>query len=650
MTERELVTLALGNYATLVAAQWANGTTSYDVAHNTLYTERHLRAVCGGAVDNNRSELQSGTDGLIRVPRLVLLDAPHATRLRCKPSLNAAAAVQNEESEGEHEQNETRIYDDDDDDDDDESESEKDAGGDDAESRYYTRGEVGTGVFLQGDSLAMNSETHETGAFDAQRSTSETAVSSFQKSQPSLKAIKRRLFREKDDLIPWWQYICSGVASDAVHVLHPLHRIGGIPTAGGNDIPLLHNFGFGMSHLRSSVSSNVADVVESLRRQLEDADLLQGLQCFVDGDSAFGGAACNIMEEFWEDAGSKVPATFFCCFQTLPEEVAAAHSDVDFADRRKDEQCLNRLLATAKLSSHDSAVYVPMELAQWRTSFASSSSLNGSTHLAPKAAAWLQDDTATAQVVASFADTTLYGTRDEGKLNTGGCGGPAFYMQDWQAAVRPTRCLRVASALTSMPMPVHDVRLPRGDLWDFLQRNPLLQTSCGEGGGYFAPLTHAVSSGPEKESGRVLGHAVTLRGAGQLHDLTYPRQEALLRYALPLRSGNYLPLITDNSYPISSTFPRDFVLPNELVSSGALQGIDMGSHIVSTYDSAPMLQSIVAQAQKVVRRSRHLHEASYEMDGDEWKEVLEDVMVIRDDYYHPADEDYADNGDDISMN
>ncbi|RNF05167.1 uncharacterized protein Tco025E_07836 [Trypanosoma conorhini] len=614
--ERELLTVALGNYASLVAAQWANGTTQYDASRRTLYTERRVEAVRGGAATQQR------TGAPVRVPRLILLDAPHATRMkfprrRARPETTADA---------EHEAGRGDSF---------------------GETNHAAEGDA---FFSPASSASRDADDNNEGNNNNTNSNSNTAgmqewggaeelqasdgphprppstqgAPGTQGACNSMKQIKRGLFNEHDEVVPWWHYIRTGVSEDCVHVLHPLHSLGG----NAGDVPLLHSFGFGMSQLSSSRSCDVAAVVGSMWQQLEEADSLQGVQCFLDGDSAFGGAACNVMEEFWEDAGRKIPAVFFACFQPLPEEVVTLDSAVDFADRRKDEMCLNRLLATSHLTRQDRAVYLPLELEQWRGAFAEHTAAGVS------APSWLRNDTATAQLVAMAADSALYGVRDDGSVSATATSGPAFYLHDWQEAVRPTRTLRVASALAAVPLRVYDAHTPRNDLWDLLQRYPLLSTSQVSRGGCYAPLTHPVTLDAQTEAGRVLGHALTLRGAGKLHDLTYPRQEALLRYALPLRTSNYLPLVTANSYPISPTFPQDFLLPQELLASGALDGIDVGFHAVSTFGSAPMIQEILTAAEKVLHRRRHLYEETYGMESEEWKEVVEDVLQIRDDYDH----------------
>ncbi|ORC89011.1 uncharacterized protein TM35_000142220 [Trypanosoma theileri] len=633
MSERELITLAFGNYASLVAAQWANGTSQFDTTHSTLYTQRRAQRVRGG------SSSQQRTDAEVSVPRLVLLDAPHATRLKdtCRLNKNRNNRYDNEEEE------ETQ-------------------GIRGKEKRPLTleddmaQVELSSTSSLSSTPRGENEEVEE----QSQQEDEEDKLHSYTTYRDpngeliSKKEMKRMLFNERDTLILWWQYIRSGLDERSVHVLHPLH--GMHATAG--DVPLLHNFGFGLSQLRSTTNHDIAGVGDSLRQQLEDANLLQGVQCFVDGDSAFGGAACNVMNELWEDVGSKMPAVFFTCFQPLPEEILTCPDMqnnnnnnnnnnlmdiVDVGKRRREEMCLNRLLATSHMTRHDSAVYIPLELSQWDSFFAKPvPGTETETTMQMEIPSWLQNDTATAQMIATLADTSLYGIRDNGTSQTK-VNGPAYYLQDWQTAVRPTRSMRVAAALTAMPLRVYDSSNPKNDLWNFMQRNPLLGSWENNKShlGTFTPLTHSICLDPHSEAGRVLGHALTLRGAGPLKDLTYPRQEALLRYGLPLRTSNYLPLVTDNNYPISSTFPEDFVIPRDIMRSGALKGVDVASHVISTYGSAPMLQGLVTAAQKVLRYRRHIYEETYNIDTDEWKEVVEDVLQIVDDYNH-ADHDEND--------
>ncbi|CCW59841.1 unnamed protein product [Phytomonas sp. EM1] len=169
---------------------------------------------------------------------------------------------------------------------------------------------------------------------------------------------------------------------------------------------------------------------------------------------------------------------------------------------------------------------------------------------------------------------------------------------------------------------------------------------------------------PLSAAGRVLGHTLTLRGAGVLPSRVYPTAEAMLRYGLPLRTSTYLPLLTRTNYPISSTFPleilfdseREFIETKRVLTqptgsssaSGAtteavnrardlqkhITSTDVGSHVVTTFNSAPMLDRIVKEAQKTLRYRMHTYCESYSMEADDWKEHIEDVLRIYDDYRH----------------
>lgn len=79
MTERELITVAFGNFATLVATQWVNGTTRYDVEHTTLYTDAHIDDTVTG-----RACGSTGSAQRTRVPRLLLLDDSYDGGAYCR--------------------------------------------------------------------------------------------------------------------------------------------------------------------------------------------------------------------------------------------------------------------------------------------------------------------------------------------------------------------------------------------------------------------------------------------------------------------------------------------------------------------------------------------------------------------------------------
>ncbi|CCW67185.1 unnamed protein product [Phytomonas sp. Hart1] len=441
----------------------------------------------------------------------------------------------------------------------------------------------------------------------------------------------------------------------------------------------MHSFGYGLAHVRSEAAPEAQALAENLRRQLEDSDYVQGLQCFVDGDSLFGGAAHNILQEFWEDAGSKVPVALFSIFSPLPAELQSCRgsypsqpSSVPFANQRCEEVCLNRLLSTSLLSEPGSALYVPIEMGDWPSFFSNIDKMAPEGDSLNPSCSWLTTDAATAQYLAAIIDTALYGTRDGGSLaaadaqnsaihdETGT--GPAYYLGDWCQTLRPSPSWRVSALLGSLPLPVDPRFHPQhsGELWSFLQATPLLGFSEGAqvpNPRGFIPLSHTMPYAPLSSAGKVVGHALTLRGAGVLPSRVYPPAEAMLRYAMPLRTSAYLPLLTRQNYPISSTFPLELLSglkSNPTASAKAskasnsfsrsLDSTDVGSHVVTTFNSSPMLDRIVREAQKALRYKSQTYCTSYWMEEGDWKERIEDVLEIRDDYHHGNDD-----GDDLDF-
>eukprot|EP00796_Vickermania_ingenoplastis_P005717 gene5717-4079_t len=725
-SEKELITLGLGNYATLIAAQWANSTSDFDVHHHTLYTERQASSVVGG----------TATSGRVRVPRLLLLDAPHAVRVEGLQEMaqREAEAPQSDENADNGEGSETLLggggvpeivpgdgglyqdpnmsllatrlvqrkpwewraaagYDDEEAGEDDDSDEEEEAAAAhhrrrrrqrrvDFTDRWYTR------------------HTNPSEGVEEQAEEEEEAEKAADPAR-QLERTKRRLFQQQDHVVPWWHYISTGLCVDAVTTLRPPQQADAT-----SNVPAAHSYGFGLAHLRpdSGACPEMEVFQDSLRRQTEDADALQGLQLFLDADSMFGGAAHNVLQAFWDDAGSKTPAVVIAAFQPLPACLTdpAEQRTTPFAAVRREERVLNRLLATSHLSQHSAAVYIPLELENWGEFF----SLAGRRDR-PQ---WLRDDRATAQYIAAVTDTALYGARDGGNprapgavgaeeevgdikgLNAGSAGpppavgqsnGPAYTLLEWSRTVRPSASLRVASMFGALPLQLQEPGeggQPR-DLWRLMEATPLLGTEAAEAttavqsrgqedptpaapdtrrseAGRFVPLTHRMTCSPLEEKGRIMGHAASLRGAGLLPSAIYPAREAMLRYALPLRSSTYLPLLTRTNLPISSTFPLSLLFPEPLpagisdatVRSG-LNGVDIGAHVVNTYASAGMLHSTLEAARRILSprfhsTTRHKHQSLYQLADDDWNEVLEDVAEMHDDYHHESFDNDDDDDDD----
>ncbi|KAG5506772.1 hypothetical protein GH5_05986 [Leishmania sp. Ghana 2012 LV757] len=706
LAERELITVAFGNYSSLVAAQWANGTSHYDAHHNTLYSECRSVDVFGQGSDGS---------GRARVPRLLLLDAPYASifddidawATKCKddaesessegPAYNPYAASPAPACCGRDSSSSScgRLRD---------SAAEK-------ESRWLARvaNALRRRVFEQHDLGRDNSSNSDdedtTDAGEAQNDEGEdTYVRLFEEDEQVDAAnsaggssgaaatrsrallqprLKRRLFDEHSAAIPWWQYITTGLGPNSVTSVKPLQHM----DAAG-DLPALHSFGYGLAYLRDSgKSSEVVDFNDALRHQLEAADQLQGVQCFTDGDGLFGGAAANLLEQLWEEAGPKTPVVNACTFARIPAFVAdtAYGGEIAFRERRMDEVALNRLLATLHLSRHPSAVYIPVPLSEWDIFFKGAAAAASPTE-APQ---WLRDERATAQVVAAVVDTALYGLRDGSRASGASSGGPLCYMDEWCRVVRPAPSLRVAAAMGALPQPVS----ASSELWEFLQANPLLpdapqldkhvaranrraEDDANAGPtqlqAKFFSLTHSMSTYPPAHaSGQVLGHAVSMRGAGRLPATVYPAREAMLRYGLPLHTSAYLPLLTEVSYPVSGTFPMELLFADLSAAAQALggvagrggstgitslhsvlQSVDVGAHVLSTYATAPMLRDINTKAHAALRYKMDRYCDAYLMEKDDWREALDEGLALFDDYCHAplsdAEGNHCGDGDDYS--
>lgn len=762
-SEKEIITLGFGNYSTLVAAQWANSTSHYDVQHRTLYASRHLSAVYGGSV--------AGGGKRVRVPRLVLLDAPHAVRLEElsevveKEMENGAGGMKDEETAGRNlfgrqeeqelvpgdgayasdakrkevasrvaqrapwEWREKTGFDA-------EEESESESEMDDAEQQDDSdaeedRSRQRSAAHRRRRGNRQAPSRHRDAAYqiytryidhhsdeeEEEEDEEESVEKKEGKDQPeafTAEGCKRRLFDSRDYNVPWWHYIATGLPRDAVTTLRPPQQADVV-----NNIAATHSFGYGLAHLKPS-SPEMEQVLDSLRRQVEDADAMQGLQFFVDADSMFGGAAHHALEAFWEDVGPKMPAVVVANYQALPSFLTnpEAQQHVPFAAQRRQERHLNRLLCTSALSQPTGAVFIPLEMEHWGDFFTcggATSSSSSSRASSPASLPWLEDDRATAQLVAALTDTALYGARDAGAggdaddtlssrrtANSsegqtaasagGGASGPAYSLREWARTVRPTNSLRVQAMMGCLPLRLREAGERKGkDLWQFLEQTPLLGPSSSkrtaqllsgsgqeqhrseettahqEGGrlaGDFCPLTHAMPFSPLEEKGRVLGHAVSLRGAGVLSSAIYPEREAMLRYAIPLRTGTYLPLLTRPNYPISNTFPLSLLLhpatgPTPSSNSGVspldeekmrrnLDGVDVGAHVVSTYTSSGMLQQIIGDAKRILSPQyhcslQHKHHSLYEMTSDDWNEVMEDVLQVFDDYHHDVPQEVSDD-------
>lgn len=800
--------MGFGNYSTLVAAQWANSTSHYDVQHSTLYTSRRAHQVLGGNGVGQGGEEDGWQDAKrLRVPRLVLFDAPCGTLLESFEEMVQKEEERREKSKkkgasdtDEEEERSSGVWGSSSAPPLDEMEwlspSRRDGGAasSSSSSRLRQRRHVLKNMLQRAPwewrseaAHALQSDEEEDDEFDEEDPSSERntpgtmgrgaptfhadpqyGALSQDTRTPHCRAIapptgerleeaeeedeeeeenrekkkERRRKREAkegrhgavakakklifssslDATVPWWHYISTGLSSDAVvHLRPPQHA------DAASAVAACHSFGYGLAHVKDSgaaATTEMEHLTDSLRRQLEDAHAVQGVQCFVDADGLFGGAAYNTLESFWEDAGSKVPAAVAAIFSPLPSAFHATPfiaggtvgvQDVGdsggaggmgpgFTAQRREEQVLNRLLATTMLSRQSSAVYIPIELTDFATFFSSPFSCPPS---------WLEDDRATAQLVAACMDTALFGTRDGGtplgSTTSSEAGGsrPAFLLSEWARTIRPVHSLRVAAMMGALPLVLRQT-LPSTalkELSQWMEDTPLLgptsayltkqlrsapyeniqhtrdairkgEVDIGSRGllGQFVPLSHAMEYSPLEPQGQVLGHAVSLRGAGVLPSVTYPASEAMFRYAAPLRTSTFLPLMTKTNLPVSHTFPMTLLYgggapgrkapaddqtlqkdeekafqsegsgQRSAVQRELLDGVDCGAHVLSTYASAEMLKNISTEAEHILLPRHHspylsMHRTLYEMEEDDWCEVIEEARQIFDDYHHAPPQD-----------
>ncbi|CUG68076.1 Hypothetical protein, putative [Bodo saltans] len=630
--EREIVTVALGNYSALVAAQWANGLSLFDMERDTLsLTSRHSVVATSGFGQN-----ASATS---RVARLVILDNHHSSRIVKdipigKEETDAAvrAAMGSNQEGG--------------DDDDREEEEDTDVAFDDfsyitTTVDFTTNGLGAPFVASQytdpnrgnDDDATDNHHDNDEGRGDE---TEEDIASRLaQRDKTNAKAI----FRHKDAFVPWHHFIRAGLHERSYIALADAHR-----ESGG--LSLLHSAGYGKSHMRSSNVPEVDATFDAVRYMLEGSDHPQGCQFFVDGDSCFSGLGANLLHELRESWGSKMGLFTMAAYEPFPQLNLI---DDDFARIRLDEVDLNFALSIVHLSEA-SSVFVPCRVSEWEAFQA-----EAARHKAP-ALPYIPstlENTSTAQILATAWDTATFGLR--GGAGTGG-DAPQLSMGELERFIRPSEGYRIASLYSATPYRVpHTVsdngkRLP-SSFWGALQANSLFPVSGSPNtddtltaSSSFFPLSHSNKFGPDRDAGRILGHSLTVRGIKGLMDDVYPRQEAILRHVYPLRTATVSTTFTDNGYPVSDTFPSNVLFPPRAPGAAAipLDGITdvpVAAHLCCTYNAGGMIAEAAKKFDVIRKYRRHTHKHSYEMEDDEWAETSESLHQLSDDYCHQDEEE-----------
>jgi hypothetical protein len=614
MSGGEILTLGLGNYGTLAAAHWANSTTRFDQEQSVVYAE--------------------GNKGTKTV-RLLLLDQAQPSRVRKVIPLQSTAQEQQQLPSDLHGE-------------DADEENDECTNPDAFTWTWETATRHPGAASLEGNrNVHVDAERidHDDDDEDGEGPEKRTELGEDDFND-ELKGAPPQTF------VPWWRYIAV-----------PTTRRELLTTAYFDDPSgglLAHSFGFGYHQSfndslfgegqgRSNGRvSGLGQFGDRVRRSLEDSHQAQGVQLYVDGDSAFGGIACALLrhlKEDHEDIRATLAHTVFpkCDFGR----------DADFAKRRREEVVLNRALCLTHLAD-SAALFTPYEPSSWQL---------------PQLHAFdTDDDVATAAIVAATTDTALYSARQKGTA-------PELYRSLGQTCglLRSSEGLRITAAACAVPLfipPVQRAAMRRDgppanqsgepSLWSVLTGSPLLATER------WTSLTHAFA-GPDaaqSESGAVIAHAFALRGVASLPDVEYPRNEAILRYAFPLRTSRFGADLYHESYPVSSSFPVDRLfgaprvvnVPSLARASGGAKGMNettgpeltefkMGSHLVNTYQSAGYIREVLQAAEPVMRYAKHVHGDAYGFEDDEWREVIETLHALHDNYDHTGADAMGDDDD-----
>jgi hypothetical protein len=409
-------------------------------------------------------------------------------------------------------------------------------------------------------------------------------------------------------------------------------------------------------------------------------------------------------------AEAGIPAT--------PADIAAI-AESDTFKLLEEETQLNRGLATTLLS-RSSDVFVPFEPRGWHMpllrGFSAANpagSIAGtSRYFQPRYACW-EDDAAITSLVACWADSAMF------QMRQGAAGNPTGEtLESWAGQLRAQPSMRVAIAALAFPFPLAPfagapeffdprVQRRRGDggdeeeeaqlsLWSTLEAAPLfrsplyrnLSTTLAPSLGSEHARSHRIRRpvpaaadvggfgdvDPLSNGARVVAHAYNLRGPGALPDLRYGREEALLRYAYPLRTSNYVGHAFSEQYTLSSTCPVERIFGAEgewarvpvratkrrharripgavgAAAEGAERTVPCASHCAVSFLAGGYLREVAKGCERrggrisYARAARHMRRSALEV--DEWQVLDEEAAALRDTYEHEAPSDEDDDGDD----
>ena len=578
----EIVTVGLGNYGTLVASHWCNSTTKYDREHSVLYSQEGRRGP---------------------VPRLALFDAHHPTAIvEEKLTMDGAQYPSNQVADPAMLQ---RLgfpnWGAEEDEDKSDDAGSDDDGSEDEDQRRRAEADGGDGRQQQ------HVDPAQAGGQQAAKQESDEQIPIFN--------------TKSQGVVPWWKYIAVPLHPRTLTMAGSDHvdPLGGGPSS---------SFGFGATEWRPNSTSAQAQpfvtLYDNVRHLLEECDSCQGVQIYVDANSAYGGFAHNFAVQLRDDIGRK-PIVCHAAFEppaALGEEEKGDGVNNMLKNRSKqlrDEQpVLNRLFST-HLLSNSVDVYTPFEC----DALAVGNNL-GVENL---------DAVGRAALIAAATDTAMYCTRQDVSSEYRSLG-------MWSSTLRPNPSARIVGAFArgfgvKAPFDLRAVDKKFPSLWKTISESASLLNPE-----HFTPLSYSIRPDSyERDDGRVLGHAVTLRGFGHLVDDVYPREESLIRYIAPLRTERFLTNVTEELYPVSVSYPGN------LLPDAKQRGFPLVTHFVNGNSVAEgMLKPLYKAAEPIVRYGRSLHKDRYPFEDDEWREALDDVATLRDGYDYADPE--SDGGDD----
>lgn len=442
MSDREIVTIAIGGFGVLAATQWANGLSQFEVENsNCVFHE------LPGAVNNKHS-------GSSKAVRAVFLDQAYRSSIkedigrveRVDEELHSTLDVNSkldilnifgskkrcvQHKKKNVRNNQSKGGDDDDDEDDDDDLHggwpRKSANALWARGNYYEDDEEEEEDNDDDDddddeSKKLNEKNEESDEDDEYDHDGKT-YSESEKVARSIQKETRQPPTRNQTHHPWWQYLTAPHRKDLDRVVSFIDLPNATDTGGWSQ---LRSFGFGYNDntVRNYLeNSDKLAFLDNIRRELECCDRLQGIQLFVDSDSVFGGIGTYVASHILGDEFGFKRTMAISCFPDAGDkeldrlaagrrkQQEAASSLGDFGASRnelpeaidlllEDNRNLNRGFATSLLSEA-TACYVPHEIHSWdqiMRAFDDPRTLPGLR---------TDDDIAAASIVATWQDSIL---------------------------------------------------------------------------------------------------------------------------------------------------------------------------------------------------------------------------------------------------